>query len=171
MILLNSFPLTWQQVRKLPKLNHHIREKAMVDFVQQVIRERLGDQDYPDNLINDNFGKVVKEECTYDGNTWTFVFKEGQLSWAQYLESFMRLGAFGNKPLNENVYFYRLINIIKKELPDIIFESMLKQFKNSDDENLRGNIKEYISYQSKIDQIEKFVSENEIQVSEHWDRT
>ena len=90
MILLNSFPLTWQQVRELPKLNHHIREKAMVDFVQQVIRERLGDQDYPDNLINDNFGKVVKEECTYDGNTWTFVFKEGQLSWAQYLESFMR---------------------------------------------------------------------------------
>ena len=51
MILLNSFPLTWQQVRELPKLNHHIREKAMVDFVQQVIRERLGDQDYPDNLI------------------------------------------------------------------------------------------------------------------------
>ena len=48
---------------------------------------------------------------------------------------------------------------------------MLKQFKNSDDENLRGNIKEYISYQSKMDQIEKFVSENEIQVSEHWDRT
>ena len=92
----------------------------------------------------------------------TFVFKEGQLSWAEYLESFMRLGAFGNKPLNENVYFYRLINIIKKELPDIIFESMLKHFKNSDDENLRGNIKEYISYQSKIDQIEKFVSENEI---------
>ena len=117
------------------------------------------------------FSKVVKEECTYDGNTWTFVFKEGELSWAQYLESFMRLGAFGNKPLNENVYFYRLINIIKKELPDIIFESMLKHFKNSDDENLRGNIKEYISYQSKIDQIEKFVSENEIQVSEHWDRT
>ena len=104
MILLNSFPLTWQQVRELPKLNHHIREKAMVDFVQQVIRERLGDQDYPDNLINDNFGKVVSNRKINLKNGMNKILFNENLPAGMYVVTFkLESGEFiSNKILIKN---------------------------------------------------------------------
>ena len=102
MILSNNFPITFRQVNQLPKLNYHIKEEARVKMLVQAIELKLLN---PDTGAIDFYSK----DTNYDGKKWNFDLENKILDWPEFLCQFVVLEQYWNRPLNENVYFYKII--------------------------------------------------------------
>ena len=162
MILLNNFPITFKEVNQLPKLNYHIKEQARVNMLVQAIELKLA---------NPSIGKIhfYSQDTKYDGKKWKFDLEDRTLDWPEFLCQFMILEQYCNRPLNENVYFYRYINIIKSMLDESIYNNFEKYtVEQQNDSNLKNNMLEYIRYHKKMDNIENFIKNNKIDVSESF---
>ncbi len=162
MILLNNFPITFKEVNQLPKLNYHIKEQARVNMLVQAIELKLA---------NPSIGKIhfYSQDTKYDGKKWKFDLEDRTLDWPEFLCQFMILEQYWNRPLNENVYFYRYINIIKSMLDESIYNNFEKYtVEQQNDSNLKNNMLEYIRYHKKMDNIENFIKNNKIDVSESF---
>lgn len=162
MILLNKFPLTFKEINQLPKLNYHIKEQARVDMLQQAIELKLS---------NPETGKIhfFSQNTNYDGKRWNFDLEKRTMDWPEFLCQFMILEQYWNKPLNENVYFYRYINIIQNSINEETYNSFKKYIlEKQNDSILKNNMLEYIRYHQKMDNIENFIKNNKIDVSESF---
>jgi len=162
MILLNKFPLTFKEINQLPKLNYHIKEQARVDMLQQAIELKLS---------NPETGKIHfwSQDTNYDGKRWNFDLEQRTMDWPEFLCQFMILEQYWNKPLNENVYFYRYINIIQNSINEETYNSFKKYIlEQQNDSILKNNMLEYIRYHQKMDNIENFIKNNKIDVSESF---
>jgi len=162
MILLNKFPLTFKEINQLPKLNYHIKEQARVDMLQQAIELKLS---------NPETGKIHfwSQNTNYDGKRWNFDLEQRTMDWPEFLCQFMILEQYWNKPLNENVYFYRYINIIQNSINKETYNSFKKYIlEQQNDSILKNNMLEYIRYHQKMDNIENFIKNNKIDVSESF---
>jgi len=162
MILLNKFPLTFKEINQLPKLNYHIKEQARVDMLQQAIKLKLS---------NPETGKIHfwSQDTNYDGKKWNFDLEQRTMDWPEFLCQFMILEQYWNKPLNENVYFYRYINIIQNSINEETYNSFKKYvLEQQNDSILKNNMLEYIRYHQKMDNIENFIKNNKIDVSESF---
>jgi len=162
MILLNKFPLTFKEINQLPKLNYHIKEQARVDMLQQAIELKLS---------NPETGKIhfFSQNTNYDGKRWNFDLEQRTMDWPEFLCQFMILEQYWNKPLNENVYFYRYINIIQNSINKETYNSFKKYIlEQQNDSILKNNMLEYIRYHQKMDNIENFIKNNKIDVSESF---
>jgi len=162
MILLNKFPLTFKEINQLPKLNYHIKEQARVDMLQQAIKLKLS---------NPETGKIHfwSQNTNYDGKRWNFDLEQRTMDWPEFLCQFMILEQYWNKPLNENVYFYRYINIIQNSINKETYNSFKKYIlEQQNDSILKNNMLEYIRYHQKMDNIENFIKNNKIDVSESF---
>lgn len=162
MILLNKFPLTFKEINQLPKLNYHIKEQARVDMLQQAIELKLS---------NPETGKIHfwSQNTNYDGKRWNFDLEQRTMDWPEFLCQFMILEQYWNKPLNENVYFYRYINIIQNSINEETYDSFKKYIlEQQNDSILKNNMLEYIRYHQKMDNIENFIKNNKIDVSESF---
>jgi hypothetical protein len=162
MILLNKFPLTFKEINQLPKLNYHIKEQARVDMLQQAIELKFS---------NPETGKIHfwSQSTNYDGKKWNFDLEQRTMDWPEFLCQFMALEQYWNKPLNENVYFYRYINIIQNSINEETYDSFKKYIlEQQNDSILKNNMLEYIRYHQKMDNIENFIKNNKIDVSESF---
>tara|TARA_B100001027_G_C16211947_1_gene305543 strand:+ start:422 stop:916 length:495 start_codon:yes stop_codon:yes gene_type:complete len=162
MILSNNFPITFRQVNQLPKLNYHIKEEARVKMLVQAIELKLLN---PDTGAIDFYSK----DTNYDGKKWNFDLENKILDWPEFLCQFVVLEQYWNRPLNENVYFYRYINIIKSSVNQSIYDNFEKYvLEQQSDSNLKNNMLEYVRYHKKMDNIENFIQNNTIDVSESF---
>jgi hypothetical protein len=98
-------PLTIFKLHKiLPKKMSHIKEEAKVKFINAVVESYR---------INENFGTINFDASTYNGKTVTIVYNPSNIKLPihKVVEQVMSQWYFSNLEKNENVYFYRFINI------------------------------------------------------------
>jgi lysine/ornithine N-monooxygenase len=61
----------------------------------------------------------------------------------------MSTGYFKNNPVNENVYFYRFLNIVRSLISRVEFEDLVSNAINHG-EIFNTNVQDYIKYRNKI---------------------
>ena len=149
MIQLIDWPATFKEIKSLPHVNDHLKEQARVSLLTEAICQKKKRLD---------MGYVRIDECLYDGSSWQIFSDNAGLDWAPFLRQFLVRIDFKNKPENENVYFYRLLNIVRRELGPELFDLVINEMVRDSNIILSSNVNEYLSYQKKLSEIEEFVT-------------
>ena len=134
-------------------------------------RDALSSPQAGDTVYNSTTGTIdfYSKDTNYDGKIWNFDLENKILDWPEFLCQFVVLEQYWNRPLNENVYFYRYINIIKSSVSQSIYDNFEKYvLEQQSDSNLKNNMLEYVRYHKKMDNIENFIQNNTIDVSESF---
>jgi hypothetical protein len=146
-------PLDIQTLHKtLPKKLSHIKEHAKVMFINQAIK------DYKNF---DNFGPIDFVNSVYDGNNVNIIFREvrKKISMEQLIHSILEKWYFGNLEKNENVYFYRFVNLVRANVGVDEWNVIHNFLINSENLTLKENYKQYVDYRKKLDEIDFILSQ------------
>lgn len=155
MIVSHNDPLKFKDVLKLAKFLEHYKEQARVTFIEAVLDNyNNGEQRIPD--LWSSLWKPLSVE-------WDILYTDETGSLEDLIYSFLHTSAYKNFALNENVYFYRYVNVIRRILGNDITYCVLESIKDRD-EILAGNIREYTAYHQKLAEI-KQVNDQRIQES------
>jgi hypothetical protein len=138
-------PLSGKQINKLPKIYEHYKEFSKISFIKQAILSKQ---------INPSLTAVDYIESLFDGGVWTLKHTQTSVNLIDYISAFMSTVYFKNKPVNENVYFYRFLNVVKSLISSTEFEQLLFESINHG-EIFHINIQEYIKYRNKINEMTK----------------
>lgn len=135
----------YRDIYKLPRLKDHIKNKLMIEFIEQAI----------DDYYNGFIGKIKHWDSFYD-NGWKIKYENEPYTIEEFCESLFVGGHFQNYDINDNHYFYRYLNILLNALPEDHNE-VLNYMSKSNDEALRGNIIAFIRYRKQMDEIERML--------------
>lgn len=121
MILYLEENLNFKKINKLDKIYDHYKEKAKVKFIHTILKNK--------NLENLKYYDI--STCNYNvkSNVWNISFTTKQINLTEYIFCFLSTPWFKNFPINENVYFYRYVNIIKSYLPPQKFSNLINDLK------------------------------------------
>ena len=150
MILLPE-PLTALSLHKaLPKRQSHIKEAAKILFIQELMKH------YHRNA---SLNPIDFSKTTFDGQRWTFVFCDAAnaQSLPELVASVMEKWYFSNLSKNENIYFYRFINIFRSLMTASDWHLCQTHLCNHNDPILRENTKVYCDYRAKLSEIETLI--------------
>jgi hypothetical protein len=155
-------PLDIQTLHKtLPKKLSHIKEKAKVKFIKEAVRLYRTDN---------NFGKIDFSKSTFDGINITIIYSrlENKTPIEVLVHDIMEKWYFSNLEKNENVYFYRFINIFRAELSTDEWSIIDNYLKSSLNLTLCENYKQYTNYRKKLDNIDQILSNNNFNAREFY---
>lgn len=136
--------------KSLPKKLSHRKEEAKVQFIL------AGLKCYRQNL---NFAAIDFEQSLFDGHHWQirFTVAPERIPISLLVEQIMGKWYFSNLSKNENVYFYRFINIFRVNLSASEWQETVAHLSNHLDMQLRENMLVYLSYREKLDGIDKML--------------
>jgi hypothetical protein len=153
-------PLDIETLQKtLPKKLSHIKEEAKVKFIKEVmILYRL----------NNDFGKIDFKNSVYDGKNIKIKYNatNPKIHIKFLINDIMEKWFFSNLEKNENVYFYRFINLFRAELTDNEWQDVHFHLINNSNLVLRENYKQYDDYRKKLDEIDIILSKNNFKAKE-----
>lgn len=149
MILSPNQPLTFEEIKNLPKVNDHIKEQARVFMLEAVIKEKKH---------NPAMGVIFLKKCRYYQGVWSLEFDSKPVPLKVILCELLKRGDFKNIARNENVYLYRLLNVVKMNLEGPEFNEALDYFLNCDNEILVNNVRQYETYQIKLKEIDNILN-------------
>jgi hypothetical protein len=155
-------PMNIEEIQQnLPKKLSHVKEDAKVKFIKELM--------FLYRLSND-FGEIDFDKSTYDGNEVKIVFdtQENKIPLPQLIHSVMEKWYFSNLEKNENVYFYRFINLFRSECTDTEWEKVDKHLSSTNNLVLRENFKQYVDYRKKLDEIDIILSQDNFVAKESY---
>lgn len=155
-------PLDIQTLHKtLPKKFSHIKEEAKVKFINQAVKT------YRENL---DFGKIDFVKSLYDGNDVNIVFEKAQIKIPieQLVHDILEKWYFGNLEKNENVYFYRFVNVFRSLLTNEEWKIVDKFLSTSNNLVLKENYKQYAEYRRKLDEIDEILLKDNFTAKENY---
>ena len=138
--------------KSLPKKQSHLKEEAKIRFILACIklyRERL------------DFGPIDFEHSLFNGREWEIKFMHVQerAPISSLVEQIMSKWYFFNLSKNENVYFYRFINIFRVNMSSDEWQETVNRLSEHPDLILRENILVYLGYREKLDAIDQMLAE------------
>lgn len=145
-------PMNIQELHKsLPKKYSHIKEEAKVKFIKEAIRLYKTDK---------TFGIIDFDNSVFDGTHVTIKYKPTteRIYLENLVHDILEKWYFSNLEKNENVYFYRFVNLFRSEFSDTEWIYVDKYLKTSNNKVLKENYKQYSSYRDKLDEIEFIIS-------------
>jgi hypothetical protein len=145
--------------RTLPKKFSHIKEDAKVKFIKEAMFLYR---------LTDDFGKINFENSVYDGYAVKIVYTPmvPKIELKYLINDIMEKWFFSNLKKNENVYFYRFINLFRSELTEIEWDDVHLHLINNNDLILRENYKQYYDYRKKLDEIDIMLSKQNFNAKE-----
>ena len=145
-------PLTMLSLqRELPKKCSHVKEQAKVKFIREAIRLFQ---------IHPMFGGIDFNKSLFDGENWALHIEPGALSLAEVIEQILSKWYFSNLAKNENVYFYRFLNIVRADVSAKDWQSIVTHLLHSSDATLKSNVLAYLDYRDKLDAIDQMLSDD-----------
>jgi hypothetical protein len=142
MIPLHNFPITGKEIQRLTRVNEHLKESYKISFLTSAIEskksnEKLSTVYYYSSILHENGWEFKKEISDRMVPMWEFC------------SSLLSGAEFKNRPINENVYFYRYVNVVRNIISEDDFIMIVK---NSSKYGavFENNVKEYVDYRSKI---------------------
>lgn len=121
MILYLEANLNFKKINKLDKIYDHYKEKAKVKFIHTVLK----------NKNYENLKSYDISTCTYNikSNVWNISYTLTPIDLPEYIFYFLSTPWFKNFPINENVYFYRYVNIIQTYFSQQKFLNLIHNLK------------------------------------------
>ncbi len=138
--------------KSLPKKQSHLKEEAKVRFILACIKL------YREHK---NFGTVDFEHSLFNGREWEikFVVAQERAPISSLVEQIMSKWYFSNLSKNENVYFYRFINIFRVNMNSEEWQETVSRLSEHPDLILRENMLVYSGYREKLDAIDQMLAE------------
>jgi hypothetical protein len=139
----------------LPKNLTHKREEAKIKFIKKAVQL---------HRTVDIFGVIDFSQCYWDG-------KDVHISYApsQYRMHIKHIVAqvmvqkfFGNLSKNENVFFYRFLNIFRALVSASEWKDIEDELRHHDDLHLRENVLQYVDYRNKLTKIVEVLSQKSV---------
>jgi hypothetical protein len=155
-------PLTIFKLHKtLPKKMSHIKEEAKVKFINAVVESYR---------INENFSTINFDASTYDGKTVTIVYNPSDVKFPihKVVEQVMSQWYFSNLEKNENVYFYRFINVFRSLLTELEWAETTNCLSNRNNATLKENFNQYTEYRRKLDEIDIIIAQDNFNAKEQY---
>jgi hypothetical protein len=145
--------------KKLPKKLSHVKENAKVKFIKELMFCYRS---------NDNFGEIDFKNSVFNGKTIKIchTFMNPKIELKYLIHSVMEKWYFSNLEKNENVYFYRFINLFRSELTDSEWQKVDEYLFSSNNLILRENYKQYKEYRRKLDEIDVMLSNENFKAKE-----
>lgn len=142
MIPLHKFPITGKEIQRLTRVNEHLKESYKISFLTSAITLK---RKYEDLLT------VYYHSSTLHEEGWEFKMNriDGIVPMWEFCCSILSMMEFKNKPVNENVYFYRYLNVTRNLIGEDEFKLIVDN-SSKYGEVFRNNVKEYTDYRSKI---------------------
>lgn len=135
---------------ELPKRFAHVKEEMKLIFLRSALKL----------ACEEKRGWIDFKATRLEGREWKFVYlNDSPADEVEVCEQIMTKWYFGNERRNENVYFYRFLNVIRAELGEPGWERVRARFESSSDETLRENLGQYLGYREKLDWIETHLKE------------
>lgn len=133
---------TMQEINKLDKIYDHYKEKVKILLIKNLLNNYVNLKNNYDYDLNKCFFNPVL-------NKWNIYYLNINTGLEDIIYKFLHTPYYRNFPVNENVYFYRYLNIINNFVDYEKFQQILNYLKSKDN-ILNGNITEYKSYKEKI---------------------
>jgi hypothetical protein len=155
-------PMTLEEVQQsLPKKLSHIKEDAKVKFIKELMFLYR---------LSDDFGIIDFNRSTYDGTEIKIVFETAadKIQLKDLIQSVMEKWYFSNLEKNENVYFYRFINLFRFELTENEWQEVDRHLSTTNNLVLRENFKQYKDYRNKLDEIDIILSNDNFVAKENY---
>jgi len=155
-------PLDIQTLHKtLPKKLSHIKEDAKVKFIKEAMSLYRSTGD---------LGKIDFKNSVYDGYTVKIVYTpmEPKIKLKHLINDIMEKWFFSNLEKNENVYFYRFINLFRAELTEAEWKDVELHLLNNENLVLRENFNQYCDYRRKLDEIDVILARESFNVKETY---
>ena len=120
--------------------------------------------------MSDDFGNINFTESMFDGTNVKIVYEPLTLKipLKNLIYEIMEKWYFSNLEKNENVYFYRFINLFRAELTKSEWEEVDFYLKTTNNLVLRENYKQYTDYRKKLDDIDVILSSDKFNVKEDF---
>lgn len=155
-------PMNLEELQtNLPKKLSHVKEDAKVKFIKEVMFLYR---------MSDDFGNINFTESMFDGTNVKIVYEPLTLKipLKNLIYEIMEKWYFSNLEKNENVYFYRFINLFRAELTKSEWEEVDFYLKTTNNLVLRENYKQYTDYRKKLDDIDVILSSDKFNVKEDF---
>lgn len=145
----------------LPKKLSHVKEDAKVKFIKEVM--------FLYRLSND-FGRIDFNESTYDGAEVKIVYEpaDPKIELKNLVHEIMNKWYFSNLEKNENVYFYRFINLFRAELTTEEWIDVDRHLSTTNELVIRENYKQYTDYRTKLDEIDVLLTAENFNARENY---
>tara|TARA_R110002124_G_scaffold287311_1_gene472559 strand:- start:4440 stop:4925 length:486 start_codon:yes stop_codon:yes gene_type:complete len=155
-------PYKIEELQKtLPKKHSHIKEDAKVKFIKKAMSLYR---------ISDDFGRIDFNKSTYDGIDVDIIFTPSspKIELTTLIHDVMDKWYFSNMAKNENVYFYRFINLFRAELTTDEWNVIDVHLNTTDQLNLRENYRQYADYRRKLDEIDVLLTSENFNARENY---
>jgi hypothetical protein len=142
MIPLHNFPITGKEIQRLTRVNEHLKESYKISFLTSAVELKKSDQKlstvyYHSSILHEDGWEFKKE------------ISDKFVPMCEFCSSLLSMTEFKNRPISENVYFYRYLNIVRNIVGEEDF-NMIIQNSSKYDTVFENNVKEYVDYRSKI---------------------
>ena len=139
----------------LPKNLTHQREEAKIKFIKAAV-----------NLHRtvDSFGKIDFDKSYWNGSDVhiSYTDTESRIHICDIVSQVMVQKFFSNFSRNENVFFYRFLNIFRSLTSGDEWLQVQAHLSTHNNSTLRENVNQYIDYRKKLAKIEQVLSINQI---------
>jgi|TARA_B110000259_G_scaffold57646_1_gene68117 hypothetical protein len=145
----------------LPKKLSHIKEDAKVKFIKEVMFLYR---------LSDDFGYIDFEQSTYNGIEVKIVYTPLpiKIELKRLIHDVMEKWFFSNLEKNENVYFYRFINLFRSELTQEEWKDVDFHLRTTNELVLGENYKQYTDYRKKLDEIDILLQDENFSAKENY---
>lgn len=135
----------------LPKKLTHKREQLKIQFIKEAIRlhsttELFGIIDFSKSYANNGSIHI------------SYIETEQRQHVGYIVSQILSQKFFSNLSKNENVFFYRFVNICRSLISETDWSEVETLLSNHPDKVLVENINQYIDYRTKISKIEKVLA-------------
>ena len=155
-------PYKIEELQKtLPKKLSHIKEDAKVKFIKEVMLLYR---------LSDDFGYIDFEQSTYDGIEVKIVYTKlpVKIELKRLIQDVMEKWFFSNLEKNENVYFYRFINLFRSLLTELEWAETTNCLSNNSNATLKENFNQYTEYRRKLDEIDIIIAQDNFNAKEQY---
>ena len=155
-------PFTIEELQQtLPKKLSHVKEDAKVKFIKEVMFLYR---------LSDDFGRINFNESTYNGTEVKIVYEplHPKIELKNLVHEVMNKWYFSNLEKNENVYFYRFINLFRAELTSAEWIDVDRHLSTTNELVIRENYKQYTDYRKKLDEIEVLLTAENFNARENY---
>jgi len=137
--------MTLRDVQKIPHISDHYRQQCKIAFINAIVETY--------NQGNSGVIDLTKSYIDTDTLIWHIEWEteHGARSIGQIVEQVLSLTYFNNFAKNENVYFYRYLNVFLNKFGHR--DEILSHLKSTTDTILLGNVMEYVDYRQKTDEL------------------
>ena len=130
----------------------HLKEALKIQFIKQAIQTFRQ---------NNYLGRIDFTKSLYVDKKWNIVFSStaNKSTVASLVADIMSQWFFSNLSKNENIYYYRFLNIFRQELSIEEWSEAIRALLAHTDLNTRENTAVYLDYRNKLLEIEELIKQ------------